>query len=80
LENQNDLLQQAVERIAKQVPKDADEIWAINDSQQRTFAEALTKLSRTDNIKNNGAILARMCEIVLEYCEANQALATAANP
>jgi hypothetical protein len=62
------------------VPKDADEIWAISDAQQHVFADALTKLSRTENIKNNGAILARMCEIVLEYCESQSALATAANP
>lgn len=80
LPSQMALLEQTVARMAKQVPKDADVVWLVNAEGQKLFADALVKLSRTENIKSNGALVGRMCEIVLDYCAQHDAVTSDQQP
>ena len=52
-----------VARLAKQVPKDADQLWLVGEDAAKAFSDALNRLGRKLDIRTTGNIFARMVEI-----------------
>jgi len=60
---------QVAARLAKQVPKDTDQLWLVPEEVAQAFSEILTKAGRKYDIRTNGNILSKIVEIVNSHLD-----------
>ena len=75
LPNQLERFEAVAERLAKQVPKDADQVWVVPEDIAQRFVDVLNRVGKRDDIRTMGNILARMTEMaeeMLDNAEAEQ--------
>lgn len=58
-----------VQRLAKQVPKDTDQVWLVPEDSANKFSDALNELGRKCDIRSTGNIFARMVDIAHEFLD-----------
>ena len=61
---QMERLEAVAERLAQQVPKDAEAVWLVPEDAAQRFSDALNRLGRAQDIRTVGNIIGRMTEIV----------------
>ena len=69
LPHQLERFEAIAERLARQVPKDADQVWVVPDDIAQRFVDVLNRVGKRDDIRTMGNILARMTEMAEEMCD-----------
>ena len=73
LPGQMERLDATCERLARQVAKDADQLWLVPEELARRFTDALNKLGRKLDIRTTGNLVAKMVDITEAWLLAQEA-------
>jgi hypothetical protein len=69
-----------IDRLAKQVPKDCDELWLVNETAAAAFSDALGRIGRKFDIRSTGNIVGRIVELANAHLDAIEQQEKETNP